>query len=148
LGAKLTTGMRAHYLSKQENDMNMKFTAIALLTLLTACGGSGGDSDDDREPTGIINDDTSSLSITGSNHTATVNSINEKAISITGDNNTVYIQTPIESLDILGSENTIEISNGVTIGECSVTGSDNHASKPSQMSINCDITGSNNKGFN
>lgn len=128
------------------------YLSVVSLSLF-ACGGGGssGNSDAGTNPptnSGNVSTKGNELSIVGSNLTATANSATKNKISISGHGNMIYIQTNTESLDIIGDSNKIDISNGVTIDNCTIVGNNNNAIKPSGMKVPCTVAGQNNTGFN
>lgn len=130
---------------------------LALTLALTACGGGGSDtkpsnntssSTANTTPSGIVTNKDGKLDIIGDNNTATVISDKKAEISISGDRNVIYIQSNVSTLDVVGGNNTFEISNGVTIDKCMIIGDTNKAVKPTGLTVPCSIQGKSNSGFN
>lgn len=126
----------------------MKYTAIAFTLSLAACGGSGsGGGSDEPTSSGAIKKTETTTEITGNNHTATINSTQKTGISVSGNKNTIYIQTPVLYIDIIGNDNIIELSNGVTVDECEIMGNRNKANKSADIKLTCQVFGNENTGF-
>lgn len=135
-----------------------KLLPMLIILSLSACGGGGGGSSNkqtdieqdktNNTPSGVVTNSETKLMITGNNNTATVAKSSKSEINISGDKNIIYIQSNIGALDIVGNGNTLEVSNGVTVDDCNVIGSDNKVVKPNGLTLTCKITGQNNTGFN
>ena len=150
------------YLTTQliNKDLTMKAVFIfALLSALTACGGSSGDSEINTTigdsgintttgGSGVNTTIGDSQSITSTGATDTVDVATD--LTITGSDNTITITTDLTNLYLTGSGNLLIFSGSTVINECTVIGSNNSAETSTGAIPDLDcatVTGSDNLGF-
>ncbi len=125
-----------------------KMLIVICILSISACSGassSSGGSNSGGSNSGKSKN--KSIDISGKNVTVTINEAKKVDLDITGIDNIIYIESDIGTLDVTGIGNNLYFSSGVTVDECEVSGIDNYAEKEDDVTMTCEVSGTNNIGF-
>jgi len=118
------------------------FFFTAIVVVLSACGGSDGDGNEF-----LTSEFLNKLIVSGSEGSQTVNNKNRTDLTITGISNTVSIETDLRKLVVSGGNNLLNFTDNISVGSCTVSGSDNSVVRSGSLTMNCKVTGAGNVGF-